>query len=420
MPAGGRLHSICPVFPISSTIRPVRAKNRRASPEMPLSRFKNVPGVTRRGPELYIKSDTQQLILASSPQPPVPNPQPPPSAFTLVELLIVIAIIGVLIALLLPAIQQAREAARRIQCLNHLKQLSLAATGYVDARRLLPPSGIVEDKTLWYNGYNYPVFDQQSGKMFSWAMLLLPYIEETSLYNQFDQSRTVLDQPLEPQQNFVPVYLCPSDDARGRYFRHSKYSNGKRFAKGNYAAYASPMHTDLQLLYPAALISTGQKLTKITDGLTRTLIFTEVRTLDDERDERGAWALPWNAATLLSLDMHHDYNVVHSYFNQFVPTGIYAYQAQMPNTLGPNLDILVDCPNDLAADAQLQGMPCHKWIWSLGLFGYISSAPRSLHPGGVNAAFLDGHVDFLSNDIDVFALTYLVDIHDGQTDGYGG
>src|SRR6187401_3327880 len=115
--------------------------------------------------------------------------------FTLVELLVVIAIIGILIALLLPAIQQAREAARRMQCANHLKQIALAAHGYTDIHGQLPPSGIVAAKTQIYGSHVYPVFDQQSGKMFSWAMLLLPFVEETNLYNQFDQSRTVLDQP---------------------------------------------------------------------------------------------------------------------------------------------------------------------------------------------------------------------------------
>jgi prepilin-type N-terminal cleavage/methylation domain-containing protein/prepilin-type processing-associated H-X9-DG protein len=348
-----------------------------------------------------------------------PRRRTPRQGFTLVELLVTIAIIAILIALLLPAVQQAREAARRMQCANHLKQLGIAAHGYIDVHGTLPPSGIVAEKTMVYGGHNYPVFDQQTGKMFSWAMLLLPFVEETNLYNQFDQTRTALDQPNEPQQATVPVYLCPSDAARGRFYTDPKFTAGKRFAKGNYAAYTSPMHTDLQLIYPAALISTGQKLARITDGLSNTIVFSEVRTMEDERDERGVWALPWNAATLLSLDMHHN-PATGGYFDEFVPASVYAYQAQMPNTRGPNFDILLGCPDDLRAEAQLQGMPCHEWIYPVGLFGYISSAPRSNHTGGVNAAFLDGHVDFIKNDIDVFALTYLVDIRDGQAPEYGG
>lgn len=341
------------------------------------------------------------------------------TGFTLVELLVSIAIIAILIALLLPAVQQARESARRIQCVNHLKQIALAAHGYTDTHGLLPPSGIVETKTFSYNGTDYPVFDQQSGKMFSWAMLLLPFVEETNLYNQFDQSRTALDQPREPQENSVPVYLCPSDSARGRFYSDATTTHGKRFAKGNYAAYGSPMHTDLQLIYPGALISTGQKLSRITDGLSKTICFTEVRTLDDERDERGVWTLPWNGSTLLALDMHHNTGVG-GYFNQYIPSSTYTYQAQMPNTAGPNEDVLLNCPPDMLVDAQLQRMPCIKWAWSLGLFGYISAAPRSNHPAGINASYLDGHVDFVRDDIDPFLFTYQVDIRDGQESDYGG
>jgi prepilin-type N-terminal cleavage/methylation domain-containing protein/prepilin-type processing-associated H-X9-DG protein len=339
--------------------------------------------------------------------------------FTLIELLVVIAIIGILIALLLPAIQQARETARRIQCANHLRQIALAAHGYTDVHKLLPPSGIVAETRLKAGNSTYPVFDQQSGKMFSWAVLLLPFLEETNLYNQFDQTRTALDQPNEPQESTVPVYLCPSDNARGRYYSDLVATHGKRFAKGNYAAYGSPMHTDLQLLYPGALISTGQKLSRITDGLSKTLCFTEVRTRDDERDERGVWTLPWNGATLLALDMHHD-TFPGGYFNQYIPAAAYAYQAQMPNTAGPNEDVLLNCPQDMLADSQLERMPCIKWIWSLGLFGYISAAPRSNHPGGINASFLDGHVDFIRDDIDPFSFTYFIDIRDGQEPTYGG
>jgi prepilin-type N-terminal cleavage/methylation domain-containing protein/prepilin-type processing-associated H-X9-DG protein len=335
-------------------------------------------------------------------------------AFTLVELLVVIAVIGILIGLLLPAVQQARESARRMQCQNNLKQLAIATQGYEETHGILPPSGIVEPKTLTYRenriDHRYPVFDQRSGKMFSWAVLLLPFLEETSLYSQFDMSRTILDQANEPQERAIPTFLCPTDAALGRFY--TPPGSQKRFAKGNYAAYVSPFHSDLQLLYPGALISTGQKLAKVLDGTSKTVVFAEVRTLDHPQDERGVWALPWNAASLLSLDMHHDNSEASGYFMNFWIQLALVYQAQMPNTIGPNADVLVECPQDALAQAQLERMPCIKWDWGLGLFGYISSAPRSLHHGGVNIAFLDGHVDFLSDDVDPFAMAYLVDIQD--------
>jgi prepilin-type processing-associated H-X9-DG protein len=263
-------------------------------------------------------------------------------------------------------------------------------------------------------GRDYPVFDQRSGKMFSWAVLILPFIEESSLYSQFDLSLTALEQVREPQEHFVATYLCPSDAAYGRFYFDDEFTAGKRFAKGNYAAYVSPFHGDLQLLYPGALIATGQALAKIIDGTSKTIVFSEVRTRDHAQDERGVWALAWNAGSLLALDMHHDKKKAGGTLKQYSPLSTYAYQAQLPNTLGPNFDILVRCPggNGALGEAQLEGMPCHKWAYSLGLSGYISAAPRSNHVGGVNIAYLDGHVTFLSDNVDPFTMAYLVDIRD--------
>ncbi len=342
-----------------------------------------------------------------------------PRAFTLVELLVVVAIIGILIALLLPAIQQARESARRIQCTSNLKQLALATQNYESTHKRLPPSAVVDSLTKTYSERDYGVFDQRLGKMISWAVVLLPYIEESALYSQFDLSRTILDQPHNPQEQSVPTYLCPSDIARNRYYSDEEFTLGKRFAKGNYAAYVSPFHGDLQLLYPGAIIASGQRLRQVTDGASSTIAFSEVRTLDHLQDERGAWALGWNAASQLSLDVHHS-TAPGGYFVEFIPATSTLYQAQLPNTIGPNADTLMRCDPDNLAEAQLERMPCLKHTWTLGLAGYMSAAPRSNHPGGVNAAFLDGHVEFIVNEIDPLRLTYYVAARDSQviTDGY--
>ena len=335
-------------------------------------------------------------------------------AFTLVELLVVIAIVGILITLLLPAVQQAREASRRISCTNNLKQLALATQSYTDVYKVLPPSGLVEKKELTTSkGLTYPVFDQLSGKMFSWVVVLLPFIEETNLYDQFDMTVSVLEQPNEPQRHAVQTLLCPSDGGQVRMYMDEEFTQGKWFAKGNYAAFTSPFHTDLQLLFPGALIAKGQKLSKVIDGTSKTVVFSEVRTRDDPWDERGVWALPWNAATLLAPDMHHDQVEGYGGFSPLLKQYILE-QTQLPNTIGPNRDILMRCNEETLADAQLDGMPCEKWKWPLGLAGYISAAPRSMHFGGVNMALLDGHVGFLSDNVDPVALAYLVDIRDGQ------
>src|SRR6478736_637949 len=111
--------------------------------------------------------------------------------FTLVELLVVIAIIGILVALLLPAIQAAREASRRTQCLNHLKQIGLAMHMYHDARKSLPPSRM----PCWHG---------------TWASAIWPYLEEGNIAQQWDPVMGYYEQPLENLTVQVPVYICTS------------------------------------------------------------------------------------------------------------------------------------------------------------------------------------------------------------------
>lgn len=341
--------------------------------------------------------------------------------FTLVELLVVIAIVGILIALLLPAVQAAREAARRTQCANNLKQIALATLNYESAEGTLPPCGLLDPVPKRYSNTIYEAADQFVGRMHSWAVLILPHLEESALYDRFDLSESVLRQAGNPQATFVAGMLCPSEATVGSFFSHAEFTAGARFAKGNYAAYTTPYHNDLQMLYPGPLIARPLTVGKITDGLSATMAFSELRTLPTEEDERGAWALAWNAASLLAMDMHHDNGL--GFFERFFAQASSVGQSQTPNHRAPNYDVLVHCPDEGLPGAQLAGMPCGEWIGagiedregnnnSIGVRGYQSSAPRSLHPGGVNAAFLDGRVTFLTDDVDAVLMSLTIGIHD--------
>ncbi|HEY2413703.1 MAG TPA: DUF1559 domain-containing protein [Pirellulaceae bacterium] len=121
-----------------------------------------------------------------------------PRGFTLVELLVVIAIIGVLVALLLPAVQMARESARRTQCTNHAKQLGLAAHNFHDIRGWLPPSRVSNDAT------------DANQNWVTWAVLMLPYVEQQNYYNQWDITKAYELHPQTITQQAVSVYFCPS------------------------------------------------------------------------------------------------------------------------------------------------------------------------------------------------------------------
>ncbi|MCC6510172.1 MAG: DUF1559 domain-containing protein [Pirellulaceae bacterium] len=123
--------------------------------------------------------------------------QGPRSAFTLVELLVVIAIIGVLVGLLLPAVQAAREAARRMQCSNNLKQIGLSMQNYHDTHKRFPPGA-------WNEANN--------GNRLGWQVFILPFMEQTNLYNSFNFSHNnYTGVNLLPAATAVKTYLCPSN-----------------------------------------------------------------------------------------------------------------------------------------------------------------------------------------------------------------
>lgn len=215
------------------------------------------------------------------------------AGFTLVELLVVIAIIGVLVALLLPAVQAAREAARRSQCGNNLKQMALGVHNYISAKNTLPPGAIVTGECC--SAYSYS----------NWAIEILPMIEQQSLYASYDQSKyndkATSTENLKVTQAVVSAYACPTDDGAnqlekpgagpgsGLQYRTSSYRGvtgrsdntqatvwwGAQLAaqSGSLfplpATYRGPLHTVGNIPYQAV------KPQQITDGLSNTLLIGE-------------------------------------------------------------------------------------------------------------------------------------------------
>jgi prepilin-type N-terminal cleavage/methylation domain-containing protein len=112
-------------------------------------------------------------------------------AFTLVEMLVVLALIGIVLGLLLPAVQAVREAANRTQCANNLHQIGIACLAYETDHKTLPPSHNINQGA-------------------SWMVLILPYVEQDTLFKQWDMTRTYYEQPDQARLGQVPIYFCPS------------------------------------------------------------------------------------------------------------------------------------------------------------------------------------------------------------------
>ncbi|MCL2623625.1 MAG: DUF1559 domain-containing protein [Planctomycetaceae bacterium] len=311
-------------------------------------------------------------------------------AFTLVELLVVIAIIGILIALLLPAVQAAREAARRMQCTNHLKQYGLAMHTYADANKQKLPFGNTHPVT-WVP---FPGGVLPRG---TWVPRIWPFIEQTALYDRYDFSRGFYELPNcstvatdeTPTSANVNIYYCPSDRP-GAMWLADPYI----YRRGNYVVNMGNdwfWHSNLSYPYKTDATSEEERwkgapfmfnisvgMGEITDGLSNTMLLSEVLCADDGHfDFRGG--------------VFNDEGPGHSFMTV---TG--------PNSRTPDS---VRCRTSasgtsLAAVSLMTKLPCND------LTGTTSGderyqAARSNHTGGVNVGIADGSVTFVSETIDI-------------------
>jgi prepilin-type N-terminal cleavage/methylation domain-containing protein/prepilin-type processing-associated H-X9-DG protein len=323
-------------------------------------------------------------------------------AFTLVELLVVIAIIGVLIALLLPAVQAAREAARRMQCTNNIKQIGLALHGYHDQWNCFPPSESRPPATE---------APPRGTAYVNWVILILPFMEQLSIYNEFDRMKPITDAAnATARGRTISTMLCPSDSYNQTPFNGTKLNATKNYgdgwARGNYAANGSLAYrrystTDASQggAFPDSLgwqnntrrgvmgVNCSVGIAGITDGTSNTILVGEIRAGIVEADERGTWAL--GSASGSSLWGHGS-------------IGMSAGAAYGINCRLPRSDDSVGCK--AAYDAVGGDNGGEQALCNLGMSCYTSGdgaqqGVRSLHPGGANMGLADGSVRFIGEYI---------------------
>ncbi|WP_372721102.1 DUF1559 domain-containing protein [Novipirellula sp.] len=329
-----------------------------------------------------------------------------PTGFTLVELLVVIAIIGVLVGLLLPAVQAAREAARRMQCSNNLKQISLALHNYHDAFNTFPAAGVLP-KGSHVSRY-YP----------SMIVALLPYIEQQSRYETIQQRMAETSNVWsslfygEVYEAILPAVLCPSspdgwkasphaNNARINYMFNMGDGMLKLDAAWHHPNYVNNQYVQARYRGPFHLDS-WVDFADIQDGTSHTLAFSESSSAPN-----GYWSVEvkggsgWNSA-LLEPDGAQP--IIHP---DVCMTGVIdpdnpRHYLNPCDTWRGNFYQMGTPWNGFHTVIPPNGPSC--WDSPTGYWAAIFT-PNSYHPGGIHGTMLDGSVRFITDSIDSGDLT---------------
>ena len=290
--------------------------------------------------------------------------------FTLVELLVVIAIIGILIALLLPAVQAAREAARRMQCTNNLKQMGLAMHNYANSYSGQFPPGSIG---TWQHG------------LFSY---MLPYLEMQSIHEELDLSGATLTYKEPRRYDVVPCYLCPSwpYDVVYETSATNKYTDGALTHYQGVAGAYPTVEPYKSAPYAGNIPKNGtfgwvdvRKISEMTDGLSKTLAMGEFVLIDSKASSSGHdwWAEPPGA-------------VRPWVYGGGEQIGLYASK------------VLVHAINT-RVNRGTDGIP------------YNHLPMGSYHPGGANFLVGDGSVSFIGEDIELETYFQLGTVNGGES-----
>ena len=346
--------------------------------------------------------------------------------FTLVELLVVIAIIGVLVGLLLPAVQSAREAARRMQCSNHLKQLGLAVLNYESTYKKLPNKSGGTAALLGHPERIYGNYDRLSP-----FVGLLPYVEQTALYNRIQAGGETTALGIVaaggpsawfprldgtaiyfPWAQSIPTYQCPSDSIVPR----PTGDHGTNSYAINMGDQVLNVNGRQQMRGPLGGTGFYKGLGEVTDGTSNTIVFSE-RTAHNADNANDGVLRTANGSQLISRFEAQVTNIQNSpsSCNAVVISGRYAPGTRLKarfgilwtdgqaertcfNTvLGPNKP---SCFGDTNAAADS---------------GTVVLPASSMHTGGVNVVSLDGSVRFISDSIDTGNTSAIQAVPTGQS-----